>query len=203
LAVEWVHTKIEVTQPPDGEVSQLLTAWRTGEPGADERLFSTIYTELRKVAASRRRLENPAHSLETTALVQEAYLRLNHQRRVFWKNRGHFFALASRAMRRILVDHARRRKAAKRGGAHPSPLDSVALAVAGPVDLVELDVALEKLERVDPREAKVVELRFFVGLTVPEVAEALGLSRATVERDWSTARVWLRRELGAGGDAGG
>jgi RNA polymerase sigma factor (TIGR02999 family) len=187
-----------VTHTPDGEVSRLLSAWSAREPGADARLFSTIYTELRKLAASHRLGEGPAHTLQTTALVHEAYLRLNAQREVPWKNRGHFFALASQAMRRILVDHARRRKAAKRGGAFaPSPLDSIVLAVAGPIDLVELNVALEKLERLDPREAKVVELRFFAGLTVPEVATALGVSRATVERDWTAARAWLRRELSA------
>jgi RNA polymerase sigma factor (TIGR02999 family) len=195
--------EVEVTRTADGEVSRLLTAWRAREPGADERLFSAIYTELRKLAASHRRGEGPAHSLQTTALVHEAYLRLNGQRNVAWKNRGHFFALASQAMRRILVDHARRRKAAKRGGAlAPSPLDSIVLAVAGPIDLVQLDIALEKLERVDPQEAKVVELRFFAGLTMPEVAAALGVSRATVERDWAAARPWLRRELSAKGDAG-
>jgi RNA polymerase sigma factor (TIGR02999 family) len=191
-----------VTHTPDGGVSRLLTAWSAGEPGADERLFSTIYAELRKLASSHRRGESPAHTLQTTALVHEAYLRLNGQREVAWKNRGHFFALASQAMRRILVDHARRRKAAKRGGAlAPSPRDSIVVAVAGPIDLVVLDVALEKLERVDPQEAKVVELRFFAGLTVPEVAAALGVSRATVERDWTAARAWLHRELSAGRDA--
>jgi RNA polymerase sigma factor (TIGR02999 family) len=147
--------EIEVKQPPGGEVSRLLTAWSAGKPGADERLFSAIYAELRKLAASHRRGEGPAHSLQTTALVHEAYLRLNRQHEVAWKNRGHFFALASQAMRRILVDHARCRKAAKRGGAvAPSPLDAIVVAAADPVDLVELDVALEKLERIDPQEAK-------------------------------------------------
>jgi RNA polymerase sigma factor (TIGR02999 family) len=184
-------------------VSRLLRAWSAGESGAGERLFSTIYAELRKLAAAHRRGEGPVHSLQTTALVHEAYLRLNRQHAVAWKNRGHFFAIASQAMRRILVDHARRRKAAKRGGAHaPSPLDSVELAVAGEIDLVELDIALEKLERLDPQEAKVVELRFFAGLTVDEVATALDVSRATVEREWTAARAWLRRELGARDDAG-
>jgi RNA polymerase sigma factor (TIGR02999 family) len=186
---------------PDSDVSRLLTAWSAGEPGADERLFSTIYAALRRIAGSHRRREGPGHSLQTTALIHEAYLRLRGQRQLPWKNRCHFFAVASQAMRRILVDHARRVKAAKRGGAlAPSPLDSVVLAVAGPVDLVELDVALEKLERVDPQGAKIVELRFFAGLTVPEVAAALAVSHATVERQWTAARVWLRRELGTGPD---
>ena len=193
-----------MTHPPDGEVSRLLAAWRAREPGAAEQLFTTIYAELRKLAAAHRRGEGQAQSLQTTALVHEVYLRLNGQRRVAWKNRGHFFAIASRAMRRVLVDHARRRKAAKRGGAiAPSPLDSVVLAVAGPIDLVELDIALDKLERLDPQEARVVELRFFAGLTVPQVAAALGISRATVERDWTAARAWLRRELSSAGDTNG
>jgi RNA polymerase sigma factor (TIGR02999 family) len=193
-----------VPRTPDGEISRLLVAWSTREPGGDERLFSLVYAELRRIAAAHRRSEGPALSLQTTALVHEAYLRLNGQRAVTWKNRGHFFAIASHVMRRILVDHARRRKAAKRGGAiGDSPLDSVVLAVAGPVDLVELDLALEKLEQLDPQEAKIVELRFFAGLTVPQVAAALGVSRATVERDWTAARAWLRRELGARGRTNG
>ena len=185
-----------MTQPLDGDVSRLLTAWSAREPGADERLFSAVYAELRKLAASQRRRESPGHSLQTTALVHEAYLRLNGQRGVTWRNRGHFFAIAAHAMRRILVDHARRRKAAKRGGARARlPLDDALLAVAQQVDLVELDAALDNLERVDPRGAKVVELRFFAGLSVPQVAAALGVSRATIEREWTAARAWLRREL--------
>jgi RNA polymerase sigma factor (TIGR02999 family) len=188
-----------MTRTPDGEISRLLAAWSAREPGADERLFSFVYAELRRLAASHRRREARAHSLQTTALVHEAYVRLDAQRAVTWKNRGHFFAIASHAMRRILVDHARRRRAAKRGNAvAPSPLDSVVLAVADPVDLLDLDLALEKLERADPQEAKVVELRVFGGLTVAEVAAALGVSRATVERDWTAARAWLHRELAAG-----
>jgi RNA polymerase sigma-70 factor (ECF subfamily) len=191
-----------VKQRAGGEVSQLLAAWSGNEPGTAERLFSLVYGELRKLAAYHRRREDPHHSLQTTALVHEAYLRLVGQHDVDWKNRGHFFAIASQAMRRILVDHARRRNAAKRGGAQGrSPLDSIALAVPGSVDVVDLDMALEKLARLDPQEARVVELRFFAGLTVPQVALALGVSRATVERDWAAARAWLRRELGAGGEA--
>ena len=185
-----------MAKPLDSDVSRLLTAWSAREPGADERLFSAVYAELRKLAASQRRGESPGHSLQTTALVHEAYLRLNGQRGVTWRNRGHFFAIAAHAMRRILVDHARRRKAAKRGGARArSPLDDALLAVADRVDLVELDTALDNLERVDPRGAKVVELRFFAGLSVPQVAAALGVSRATIEREWTAARAWLRREL--------
>lgn len=188
-------------QPKAGEVTQLLTAWSAGETQADERLFAIIYDELRKLSAYHRRREASHHSLQTTALVHEAYLRLAGQQRVSWKNRGHFFAVAAQAMRRVLVDHARRRKAAKRGrGLEASPLDSVALAMESSVDLVDLDIALDRLARLDPREAQVVELRFFAGLTMPEVAQALGVSRATVEREWAAARAWLRRELDARGE---
>ncbi len=183
------------------EISQLLIAARAGERQAGERLFAILYSELRGIAALRRRKEPAHHSLQTTALVHEAYMRLAGQERMAWKNRGHFLAVASQAMRRVLVDHARRRKAAKRGGGVPdSPLDSVVVAMESSADLVELDMALDKLAELDPRGAQVVELRFFAGLTVPEVARALGLSRATVEREWAAARVWLRRELDVGGE---
>lgn len=184
----------------EGEISRLLAAWHAGERGAAERLFQVVYGELRRLAAYHMRGERAGHTLQTTALVHEVYLRLAGQD-VDWKNRGHFFAVAARAMRRILVDHARRRRAAKRGGGvAPSPLDSVVPAIDPAVDLLDLDAALETLETLDPREARVVELRFFAGLSVPEVALALGVSDATVERDWVTARAWLRREL-SGGEA--
>lgn len=180
-----------------GEVSELLAAWSAGEPGADERLFSLVYGELRRLAAYHMRLQSPEHTLQTTALVHEAYLRLAGQKRTSWKNRGHFFAVAAQAMRHILVDHARGRRAAKRGGGvKPSPLDSVAAAMEDSVDLLALDDALNKLQRLDPRGASVVELRYFAGLTMAEVALALEVSKATVERDWAAARAWLRRELG-------
>jgi RNA polymerase sigma-70 factor, ECF subfamily len=193
-----------VTQSTTKEVSRLLAAWSEGDGQADERLFALLYDELRRLAAHHRRQE-PAHpSLQTTALVHEAYLRLAVQKRTTWKSRGHFFAVASQAMRRVLVDHARRRKAAKRGGGlTPSPLDSVVLALESSADLVELDLALSKLAELDPRGAQVVELRFFGGISIPEVARTLELSRATVERDWAAARAWLRRELDAGGAGGG
>jgi RNA polymerase sigma-70 factor, ECF subfamily len=191
-----------VNRSTAGEITQLLTAWRAGERHADERLFALLYDELRTVAARHRRKEPAHHSLQTTALVHEAYIRLVRQERMSWKSRGHFFAVASQAMRRVLVDHARRRKAAKRGGGvAASPLDSVVLALESSADLVELDMALNKLARLEPRGAQVVELRFFAGLTIPEVARALGLSRATVEREWAAARAWLRRELDAVGGA--
>lgn len=184
-----------------GEISRLLTAARAGERQAGERLFAILYDELRRIAALHRRKEPAHHSLQTTALVHEAYTRLAGQERMAWKNRGQFLAVASQAMRRVLVDHARRRKAAKRGGGVPdSTLDSVVVAMESSADLVELDMALDKLAELDRRGAQVVELRFFAGLTVPEVARTLGLSRATVEREWAAARAWLRRELDVGGE---
>ena len=187
-----------MTQPLDGDVSRLLTAWSAREPGADERLFSAVYAELRKLAASQRRRESPGHSLQTTALVHEAYLRLNGQRGVTWRNRGHFFAIAAHAMRRILVDHARRRKAAKRAWpprARVYRSTTPCWRLHNRSIWWSLNAALDNLERVDPRGAKVVELRFFAGLSVPQVAAALGVSRATIEREWTAARAWLRREL--------
>jgi RNA polymerase sigma factor (TIGR02999 family) len=191
-----------VEQSATQDFAQLLAAWNAGEPGSDERLFACIYGELHRLAAYHHRREEPGHTLQTTALANEAYLRLSGKKRATGKDRGHFCAIASRAMRQILVDHARRRKSAKRGGGlADSPLDSIVLAVADAVDLVELDIALEKLRRLDPREASIVELRFFAGLTVPEIAQALGVSRATVERDWAAARAWLHRELATGGSA--
>jgi RNA polymerase sigma-70 factor, ECF subfamily len=193
----------QVNRSTAGEITQLLAAWQAGERDADERLFAVLYGELRKIAARHRRKEAAHHSLQTTALVHEAYMRLARQDRMSWKSRGHFFAVASQAMRRVLVDHARRRKAARRGGGVPSsPLDAVVLALESSADVVELDIALEKLARVEPRGAQVVDLRIFAGLTVPEVADVLEVSRATVEREWAAARAWLRRELDAGGGAG-
>lgn len=186
----------DVKQPKAGEVTQLLEAWSAGDPQADDRLFAIIYDELSKISAYYRRREAPHHTLQTTDLVHEAYLRLAGQQRVSWKNRGHFLAVAAQAMRRVLVDHARRRNAAKRGkGADASPFDSIALAMESSADLVDIDTALDRLARLDAREARVVELRFFAGLTMPEVARALGVSVATVEREWAAARAWLRREL--------
>ena len=192
----------EVKRPKGGEISRLLAAWHAGESAAAEELFSAVYAELRKLAAYHLRRQRPGHTLQSTALVHEAYLRLAGQDEVAWKNRGHFFAVAAQAMRRVLVDHARRRHAAKRGGdGERSPLDSVVLAVDDSVDVLELDLALDKLEQLAPREVRVVELRFFAGLSIPEVALALGISESTVERAWVTARAWLCRELGAAGRA--
>lgn len=180
------------------DFGELIAAWNAREPGSAERLFSCFYAELRHMAAGHLRREGPGHTLQSTALAHEAYLRLSGGEPLATNDEEHFCAIASRTMRQILIDHARRRQSAKRGGGRTdSPLDSFALSVADSVDLVELDMALEKLRQLDPREASVVELRFIVGLTVPEVANALGVSIATVERDWVAARAWLRRELPA------
>jgi RNA polymerase sigma factor (TIGR02999 family) len=187
-----------MSQPPEKDVTALLGEWSGGEREALERLIPAVYGELRRLAASYLKVERPGHTLEPTALVHEAYLRLSKQRGVAWKNRGHFFAVAARMMRRILVDHARKRRAAKR--------DAAAWLVEGatessgargrPAELLSLDRALENLERIDPDQARLVEMRFFAGLTIEETAEATGVSPATVKREWQTARAWLRREMG-------
>jgi len=174
----------------------LLAAWHAREPGSDEKLFACVYSELRKMAARQMRRENSGHTLQATALAHEAYLRLSGGERVADVDQSHFCAIASRLMRQILVDHSRRRNSAKRGGGRTeSLLDAFVPSVPDQADLVELDMALERLRELDPREASVVELRFFAGLSVPEIAATLGLSIATVERDWAAARTWLRREL--------
>lgn len=167
--------------------------------GLDE-LLPALYAELRRLAARSLRSERAAHTLEPTALVNEAYLRLSTQSRVHWRDRAHILGAAATAMRRILVDHARARDAEKRGsGAEQVELDEGliggSLADTPSADLVALDAALERLEAIDPRMVRVVELRFFAGLANEETAEALGISVATVKREWSMARAWLHREL--------
>lgn len=177
-------------------VTVLLRAWGKGDEEARDKLLSLIYAELRRRAAARLRRERREHSLQPTALVHEAYLRLVGQE-VAWKNRAHFFGLASQMMRRILVDHARGRKRGKRaGGWTRVELDeAVAISEQRDVDLVLLDQALAELSELDPRHGRIVELRFFGGLTVEQTAEVLGVSEATVKRDWSLARTWLFRRL--------
>jgi len=183
------------------EVTQLLLAWNEGDESALEKLVPLVYNELRRLAKRRVRLERPDHTLQTTALINEAYLRLVDVRNVRWQNRAHFFALCARLMRRILVDYARTRHYAKRGGgAQPVSLDqSPAVSPAPSTDLVAVDDALHALAEVDARKAQVVELRFFGGLTVEESAEVLKVSPETVRRDWKLAKVWLLRELGGAG----
>src|SRR5262245_24034160 len=178
-------------------VTQLLQRWSGGDSRALDELTPLVYSEVRNLARSYLRRERPNHTLQATALVNEAYLRLVDQRRVQWKNRAHFFGIAAQVMRRVLVDHARMRKAEKRGsGETPLVLDE-ALDVRADrnLDLVQLDDALDALAALDPRQAKIVELRFFGELSIEETAEVVKLSPATVKREWAAARAWLRREL--------
>lgn len=180
-----------------GAVTEWLVAWSGGDEAALERLVPVVHAELRRLARRAMRRERPEHTLQTTALVNEAYLRLVSASHVNWQNRAHFFALSARLMRRILVDAVRGQRSLKRGGgARRVELgDDAAPPGSGRRDLVALDEALDALAAIDPRKAKVVELRYFGGLTAEESAEALGVSRITVEREWRVAKLWLAREL--------
>jgi RNA polymerase sigma-70 factor (ECF subfamily) len=182
------------------DITGLLRAWRQGDQGALERLISLVDAELRRIARHYLDRKRTVPALDTTSLVNEAYLRLIDVKQASWRDRAHFFALSANIMRGILVDHARAQLAAKRGrGAPMLSLDEA--AVASPAvasDLVAVDDALNELTRLDPRRGRVVELRFFGGLSVEETAEALGISAATVMRDWTVAKLWLLRELTRG-----
>ena len=188
--------------PPSG-VTELLRRWNSGDREAMDRLMPIVYDELRRLAAGYLKGERPGHTLQPTALVHEAYLRLVRQDRVEWQNRAHFFGIAASMMRRVLVDHARRRQAEKRdaGGFRLTLQLGEAFEAARDPELIELDQALGRLERLDSDQARVVELRFFGGLTVEETAVVLGISTATVKREWRTAKAFLRREM-ASDDAG-
>ena len=180
-------------------VCELLRAWSDGDTSALERLTPFVYEELHRLARRYMRGERPDHSLQTTALVNEAYMRLVGYERMKWQNRAHFFAVSAQVMRRILVEHARRHNLKRGGGVPHVSLDEAAL-VGGhrAADLVALDDALNTLAQLDPRKAQVVEMRFFGGLNVDETADVLKVSPATVMRDWSTAKTWLYRELAGG-----
>jgi RNA polymerase sigma factor (TIGR02999 family) len=182
------------------DVTRLLVEWTGGNGEARDELMPLVYEELRRLAGSRLRGERPDHTLQVTALVNEAYIRLVDQTRVEWRNRAHFFAIAARIIRRILVDHARKRNAGKRGGDRVRVTLDEHLAVSRQreLDLLVLDDALGKLAAVDPDLAGLVDLRFFGGLTIEETAEALAVSPATVKREWATARAWLQREMSEG-----
>jgi RNA polymerase sigma-70 factor, ECF subfamily len=177
-------------------VTRLLNAWQLGDECAADRLIPMIYAELRSLAGRHMRVERADHTLQPTALVNEAFLRLAGQRGTEWRSRAHFLAIGSQMMRRILVDHSRKERAAKRnGGVQVTLGEGVAVTEARPLDLVMVDEALERLAELDPRQAKVVELRFFGGLDNRETAAALGVSLATVKRDWTLAKAWLQREI--------
>ena len=189
---------MDTTASPQGEVTRLLLAWRQGDREALESLIPLIYSDLHRMARRHLGRERPGHSLQPTAIVNELYLRLvgGESPRTDWQNRAHFFAAAARSMRRILVDHARARNAKKRGGQGASTLlDTTVMAEPRSVDVIAVDDALEKLAALDPEQARVVELRFFAGLTEEETAEALEISSRTVHRKWLSAKAYLHREL--------
>jgi RNA polymerase sigma factor (TIGR02999 family) len=181
---------------PSQGITELLLDWSRGDQGALETLTPLVYQELRRLAAGYMRRERPDHTIQTTALVHEAYLRLVDQR-TEWKGRSHFFAIAAQMMRRILLDYAKQQKSSKRGsGIHPVSIDEPLLLIQErSSDLVALDDALSALSELEPQRARIVELRYFGGLSNEEIAEVIGLSPATVQRQWAGARAWLYREL--------
>ena len=184
-------------QPPEG-ISQLLVKWSDGDEAALEDLMPLVYNELRRLANNYLRRERPGHTLQPTALVNEAYLKLVDQKNTRWQNRAQFYGIAAQLMRRILVDHARLRHAEKRGGAEQQRLSITSagdLAIKPDLDVLALHEALEELAIIDPQQSRIVELKFFGGLSIEETAEVMRLGHATVERDWKMARAWLRREL--------
>jgi RNA polymerase sigma-70 factor, ECF subfamily len=189
----------EAKTPSCGEVSGLLRAWSSGDRGALDRLTPIVYDELHRLARRYMKGERPGHSLQTTALVNEAYVRLVDYKGMQWQNRAHFFAVSAQLMRRILVDHARRHNLKRGGGVPHVSLEETAM-VGGDraANLVGLDDAMDALARLDPRKVQVVEMRFFGGLSVEETAEVLKVSPLTVMRDWITAKAWLYRELAGG-----
>jgi RNA polymerase sigma factor (TIGR02999 family) len=187
-----------MSDAPTPQVTQLLVEWQNGNQKALEQLIPLVYEELRAIAGRYLSRESPSHTLQSTALVHEAYFKLIGQRRVQWQNRAHFFGIAAQMMRRILVDHARHQHREKRGGPAPKLSLDQAIAQAEPeadVDLLALDEALTSLAEIDPRGARIIELRFFSALTIDETAEVLDISAGTVKRDWSAARAWLYREM--------
>jgi RNA polymerase sigma factor (TIGR02999 family) len=178
-------------------MTELLTDWSGGDPAAFGELVPLVYSELHRLARRHMRGEKPGHTLQTSALVNEAYLRLAGQKRVLWQNRAHFFAIAAQMMRRILVDYARKKRSQRAGGAllRVSLTEAEGLSDERAADVTALDAALKDLAEVDAQQSRVVELRFFGGLTIEETAETLGLSVDMVKREWATARAWLYREM--------
>jgi RNA polymerase sigma factor (TIGR02999 family) len=186
--------------PSSSNVTQMLHDWSHGDREVLDKLVPVVYEELRRQATRYLKRERPGHTLQTTALIHEAYIRLIDQKNVHWQNRAHFYAIAAQLMRRILVDHARSRQAAKRGGSDIKlPLEEAMIVSEGrEIDLVALDEALERLAAIDPQQSRVVELKFFSGMSVEETAEVLGVSTRTVKRDWNVAKAWLRRQISEG-----
>lgn len=182
-------------QPP--QITQLLLAWRNGESKALDELMPLVHRELKRIARNFMRRQNAGHTLQTTALVNEAYVRLIDSDKVNWQDRSHFFAISAQLMRRVLVDAARRRNSAKRGGerVQVTLADDVKTAKANQADVVAIDDALKRLAKLNQRQCQIVELRYFGGLTEDEIAETLNISSRTVRRDWNLARAWLYREL--------
>jgi RNA polymerase sigma-70 factor, ECF subfamily len=181
-----------------GEVTRLLVELRDGHQKAADQLVPLVYGELRRLAASYMQRERPGHTLQATALVNEAYMRLVGGEPGQWENRAHFFAIAAHTMRQVLTDHARRRHAGKRGGADARRVDvDIALLIAEDKleDVIAIDEVLERLVLIDPRQSRLIELRFFAGLSVEEAAEVMGLSAITIKREWRLAKAWLSREL--------
>ena len=187
-----------MTDEPSSEITNLLVDWSNGDQSALEKLFPLVERELHRLAHSYMRRENPDHTLQTTALVNEAYVRLVDQKKTHWQNRAHFFGIAATIMRRTLLNYARDQKRQKRSGGavHVSLSEVAVISYSKAEDLIALDQALEKLSQVDERKARVVELRHFGGLSVEETAEVLRVSQITIERDWKFAKAWLLREMG-------
>jgi len=188
--------------PDESEVTALLERWSEGDADALGELIPVVFDQVRDLAHRHLAREAPGHTWQTTELVHEVYLRLVDRRQVQWQNRAQFFGYLAEVMRRLLIDHARRRLREKRGsGVRPLPLDDVfGLAEKRPPELLALDDALAGLAHIDPRQSRIVELRFFIGLTLQQIADVLGVSLATVNRDWRSARMWLLRQLAAGSD---
>src|SRR5436190_9127301 len=190
---------VEMVIPTQGEITQWLGACKGGDPDALESLLPHVYQDLHRLAVSFFGRERAGHTLQPTALVNEVYLRLVNQHQVSWQNRAQFFAIAAQMMRRILVSHARARQAAKRGGADQRITleEGMASAPERDINLLNLDEALTKLETIDPHKSRMVELRFFSGLSVEETAQVMGVSPRTIDRQWHTAKAWLHREMAA------
>jgi RNA polymerase sigma-70 factor, ECF subfamily len=190
--------------PPD--VTQLLARWRAGAPNADDELIEVVHGELRRIAASYLRRERGSHTLQPTAVVNEAYIRLLPQRSISWENRSHFYGIAAQMMRRVLVDHARKRHAAKRSSGMDEPVSISGVPAPAPgmdeVEVLEIHEALEALAKLDARQAKIVEMKYFAGLTIEQIAEVLQMSVATVKRDWTSAKAFLRHRMTQGRERG-